>query len=240
MARSIGNAVRKSARQVLGFSDARFLIVDAKHTRHGWGDTSRSGLPIYPWTFRHGTVDLRTGPPDEILRHEIGHDLLERYIVANTRSGQYGTDAPDWLDESVAVAFEAGEEKAGRRCEASRLSKEGALLPVNRYLTMIHPDLAGTPRAAPTKPQGFSMTTSVSQDTPAFYAMSIAFPEYLVAKTGMASVLGKLARGVNKEVPLERMAFAMAMGANRRFDPEELNRDFLSWLASDGRYQCGG
>ncbi|MFL6858622.1 MAG: hypothetical protein ACJ8EB_12045 [Allosphingosinicella sp.] len=236
-----GNAISRSARDILEISDVQILIVDKRHTKYRWGDSTPSGLPVYPWSFAHGTVDLRKNPPDDILPHEIGHDLFRRYVVPETVAGEYGTAAPDWLDESVAVAFEAPEQKAGRRCEASRLSTSGALFPVHRFLTMAHPDSAAAPAPqAAGDARAFVRSTSVSQDTPAFYAMSIAFPEYLVARTGSTAILAELARASRTGVSLESRILSRVAGAGRQFDPEELNRDFLLWLASDKRYQCLG
>jgi hypothetical protein len=239
VATKVGSEVRGAAQDVLGIVNARFLIVDSRHSRYRWGDSTPSGLPVYPWSFAHGTVDLRVKPPDEILPHEIGHDLFRRYLIPSTRAGQYGTDAPDWLDESVAVAFEAPEQKAQRRCEASRLLGSGALIPIDRYLTMSHPDLAATPRAPNADRAGtFNLSSSVSAETPAFYAMSIAFYEYLVARTGSPSILAELARPSHDRQSIEQRLIARTADGRPRYGLEQMNEDFLHWLASDKRYQC--
>lgn len=176
-------------------------------------------------------------PPDDILPHEIGHDLFRRYVVPSTRPGQYGTDAPDWLDESVALAFEDAEQKAERRCEAYRHLKAGTLLPVDQYLTMEHPDLAATPRDAG-QSRDFVSSPTVSALTPVFYAMSLAFFEYLVDRTGSLSILGDIGRIANKgEAPDQWIKIKIA-GTHSEDSAAILNRDFVTWLSADSRYRC--
>lgn len=237
-AAEIGRAVQRMARDILGIADVRFLIVDGRHTKWRWGDTTPPGLPVYPWSFAHGTVAVAQ-PPDHILAHEIGHDLFRRYVVPATRPGQYGTDAPDWLDESVAIAFEDAEQKAERRCEAFRHLKSGTLIPIDRYLRMEHPDLPPSPSAGDAgQSKNFASSPTVSALTPVFYAMSLAFFEYLVDRTGSTSILGDIARISNKgEAPDQWIKIKIA-GTRSENSPAFLNQDFVTWLSADARYRC--
>lgn len=230
-----GRAVQIMARDILGIADARFLIVDGRHTKWRWGDTTSRGLPVYPWRFARPSVRVAQ-PPDDILAHEIGHDLFRRYVVPSTRSGQYGTDAPDWLDESVAIAFEDAELKAERRCEAFRHLKSGTLIPIDRYLAMEHPDLAGTPSDA-AQSRDFVSSPTVSPLTPVFYAMSLAFFEYLVDRTGSLSILGDIGRIASKGEAPDRWIKLKIAGAHPN-SAAILNQDFVTWLSADERYRC--
>lgn len=235
-ASEIGRAVRLMAREILGIADARFLIVDRRHSKWRWGDTTPRGLPVYPWKFARDSLTVAQ-PPDDILAHEIGHDLFRRHVVPSTRPGQYGTDAPDWLDESVAIAFEDSDQKAQRRCEAFRHLKSGTLIPIDRYLTMEHPDLAATPGDAD-RSRDFASSPDVSALTPAFYAMSLAFFEYLVDRTGATSILGDIGRIAEKGEAPDRWIRSRISGTHSTDSAASLNQDFVTWLAADERYRC--
>jgi hypothetical protein len=50
----------------------------------------------------------------------------------------YGGWAPDWLDESAAIAMESDNGKQGRRLRFSNLKPE-ARIPLPEFLTMVHP-----------------------------------------------------------------------------------------------------
>jgi hypothetical protein len=235
-ASEIGGTVQRMAREILGIAAVRFLIVDGRHSKWRWGDTMSRGLPVYPWRFANGAVPAGQ-PPDDILAHEIGHDLFRRYVVPSTRPGQYGTDAPDWLDESVAIAFEDSEQKAERRCEAFRHLKSGTLIPIDQYLTMEHPDLAATPVDAG-KSRDFSSAPTVSALTPVFYAMSLAFFEYLVDRTGSISILGEIGRIAKKGEAPDRWIKTRIAGKHSEDSAAILNQDFVTWLSTDARYRC--
>lgn len=238
-ATKIGVSVQRTARDVLGMTDVKFLIIDAGLTNLKWGDTTPSGLPVYPWSFAHGRVDLSVQPPDHILSHEIGHDLFRRYLVPSTRSQQYGTDAPDWLDESVAVAFEASEQKEERRCHALEHLRSGTLIPIQRYLTMSHPDSNATPGVSNSdQAQGFVLAPSFSPETPVFYAMSLAFHEYLVDRLGSTSVLGDIARASLGGEPTDQWILERLRGARGIGETGQLDHDFALWLTSQERYRC--
>jgi hypothetical protein len=234
-----GNQVARAAKELFRVPHVRFAIVDARHTKYRWGATRPDGLAVYPWSFVHGTNYVAVQPPNAILPHEMGHDLLRRYAIPSTHPGQYGTDAPDWLDESVAVAFEAPEDRAVRRCEASALLKSGALIPLRRFLAMDHPDLAANRRAlAGSGTGGLVFDSSASKDTPAFYAMSIAFPEYLAASTRSPAALAELVDTVRAGRAVGEWMSSRLGAPGQALDLDKLDRSFSAWLGSDARYRC--
>jgi hypothetical protein len=234
-----GNEVARAAREILRIPDARFAIVDARHSKYHWADTTPDGLAVYPWSFVHGTDYVAVQPPNSVLPHEIGHDLLRRYVIPATHPAQYGTDAPDWLDEAVAVAFETPEDQAQRRCEASSLLKSNALIPLRRFLTMDHPDLAANQKALAGGPaRTFVFDSSASKDTPAFYAMSIAFPEYLAVSTHSPAVLAEVIDAFRAGRSLEEWLPTRLRASSQDFGIEKMDQSFSGWLRSDTRYQC--
>jgi hypothetical protein len=234
-----GDEVARAAREVLRIPNARFAIVDSRHSKYHWADTTRDGLAVYPWSYVHGTEYVAVQPPNSILPHEIGHDLLKRYLIPATHPGQYGTDAPDWLDEAVAVAFEEPDDQAQRRCEASSLLKSDGLIPLRRFLAMVHPDLAANKKAlAGARTHTFVFDSSASKDTPAFYAMSIAFPEYLAAGTHSPAILAETIEAFRAGRPLDEWLPARLGGSGQDAGIDKMDRSFLEWLRSDSRYRC--
>lgn len=238
LAQELGNHVSRKAKDVLRLGDIRFTIADARHSKYKWADTTSEGLAVYPWKFVHGTNYVALQPPNSILPHEMAHDLLSRHLVANTRTGQYGTDAPDWIDESVAVAFDLPEDKAQRRCEASALLRSAKLIPLPRFLTMQHPDLVSI-RGADPAARDFVSDGTMSKETPAFYAMSLAFPEYLSAKTLSASVLADAIHAFQSGLPSSHWVVSRLASAGGGHSIQEVERDFLDWLGSSQDYRCG-
>jgi hypothetical protein len=75
------------------------------------------------------------------LSHELGHKwFIDRYPNGDTAqtSHAYGGWAPDWLDESAAIAMESENGKQRRRMRFSNLEPE-ARIPLPEFLTMVHP-----------------------------------------------------------------------------------------------------
>src|SRR5438270_5043663 len=80
LATTMCNHIERVARNVLRLTAVHFVIVDGAHHKYHWGDTSPDGLAVYPWRFVHGTDYLATQPPNSILPHEVGHDILRRSL----------------------------------------------------------------------------------------------------------------------------------------------------------------
>lgn len=234
-AMALGEHVRQSAKDFLGLTSIRIEISDAAATKARWGEMTVDGYSIYPWRFVRGARSI-TQPPDEILPHEIGHDLLRRFLAPSSRPGQYGTDVPDWLDEAVAIAFELPEDKGRRRCEAASLDRSGDLLSLHRFLSMEHPSLASIPDRGDNV--GFVQQSKVDGDTPAFYALSLAFTEYLIERTGSTMVLAHLLQRARTTSSPERIVDELLASHEEEYDSAALERDFLAWLRSSSDYVC--
>ena len=127
------------------------------------------------------------------LAHEIGHKLFIATIWGSNRSGQYGGDAPDWLDEAAAILMETESLAQVRREQFIASVNNKELIPLSQYLLMTHPALERSlvkPRDAATAPErSVSIHTRhlQGQDAQAltiFYAQTRGFVDYLLARTG--------------------------------------------------------
>lgn len=75
------------------------------------------------------------------LSHELGHKwFVDRYPSEDTEQTEhaYGGWAPDWLDESAAIAMESEDGKQRRRVKFSEIEPEKRI-PLAEFLTMVHP-----------------------------------------------------------------------------------------------------
>ena len=232
------NAAYRSAGSVLNLADARFGIVDSDYTTSRWGDRSPDGLPVYVWTFRKSSTNRTLPPPVYLLRHEIGHDLFVRYLVPSTKRDQYGGDAPDWLDEMAAVAFEGEALKAIRRRAAVRYAREAKLIPLQRFLTMVHPEMAKG--SIPTSSgQLAPVFEARSNETLQFYSTATAFYDFLVIRTKSAAIIAQLAAAFRDGENLDQWILARTGYEERENGIEALNADFLTWIACDPDYGGG-
>lgn len=234
-----GHAAQAAARDVLALPDVRFGITDRGGTNGQWVNLAADGKPVYTWVFRRKAGDRKPVPSSYALRHEIGHDLFIRYLAPSSRGDQYGGDAPDWLDEMAAIAFEGAELTASRRRDAARFARGATLLPLGRFLTMTHPEWASRPPPTPSK-EIVQIRLATSEDSPQFYAMGRAFYDFLVDRTKSPSIVAELAAAFRKGEPLDRWILSRTGPAGRTGDLGALNAEFLAWIASDERYDVVG
>ena len=226
-----GEAAYLAAKSVLGLQNPRFSIVDVDLTSHEWGDLSSDGRPIYVWQFKKGSNPPSQPPPTYLLRHEIGHDLFIRYLVPSTTPDQYGGDAPDWLDEMAAVAFEGEALRAGRRRTSVRAAGEGKLIPLQRFFTMAHPEMAAGSIPVSTDRRATAFDAQ-SNDTLQFYSMASSFYDFLVSRIKNDAIVAELAAAFRRGEPLEQWILARTGYSSI----QALNAQFENWIASDPRY----
>lgn len=231
-----GQAAQAAAREVLSLPDVRFGIADLGGKNAQWVNLAADGRPVYTWVFSRKAGDQKPVPPSYVLRHEIGHDLFTRYLAPSSMGDQYGGDAPDWLDEMAAVAFEGAALTASRRADAARYARDATLLPLGRFLTMTHPEFASRP---PPDPSGQTVRVRLAsnEETPRFYAMSRAFYDFLVDRTKSPSIVAELAAAFRKGERLDSWILSRTRQAG---DLGALNAEFLAWIASDQRYRAAG
>jgi hypothetical protein len=232
-----GRAAQAAAREVLALPDVRFGIADLGGKSTQWVNLGADGKPVYTWVFSNKAGDQKPVSAAHVLRHEIGHDLFIRYLAPSSTADQYGGDAPDWLDEMAAVAFESPVQTASRRSLASRYAREATLIPLGRFLTMAHPEFASRPPPDPSG-QTVRIRLSSSEDTPRFYVMCRAFYDFLVDRTKSPAIVAELAAAFRKGERLDRWILSRYGG--RATDLGALNAEFLAWIASDRRYASAG
>ncbi|MFA5968731.1 MAG: hypothetical protein WC816_05760 [Sphingomonas sp.] len=200
-----GTVAQRAARRFLGLDAPPFLIAAASPAT----TTPLGGCAfLFPWPFpqpREGAARL----PTHVLPHEIGHALFIRYLVPKTRSDEYGGDAPDWLDEMAALAFEDAAGVRLRRRDTWRHTGRGALIPLSRLLSMPHPEWSAR-SIAPGPPTESATHQPRSVDTPAFYATVRALFDFLIDRTGDEQIVRLLAEQVRAGVPLDQWLLAHA------------------------------
>lgn len=232
-----GGAAHAAAREVLLLPDARFGITARTPRNSRWVAIAPDGSPVYSWAFRNAASGGKAVPPSHALRHEIGHDLFIRHLVPSSRQDQYGGDAPDWLDEMAAVAFEGAGVTATRRREAARLARSATLIPMDRFLTMTHPEWAAD-RTSAARPGGaaYRVRLAASADTPRFYAMARALYDYLVDRTGSPAVVAELGAAFRRGERLDAWILARSDRHGVSAYLGDLDADLRGWIQSDSRY----
>ncbi len=234
-----GQAAQAAARDVLALPDVRFGIADLDSKNAQWVNLAADGTPVYTWVFSRKAGDQQPVSSNHVLRHEIGHDLFIRYLAPSSMDDQYGGDAPDWLDEMAAVAFEGPAQTASRRHLAARYAREATLIPLGRFLTMTHPEHSSRPPPNSSR-QMVRIKLVSNEDTPRFYAMSRAFYDFLVDRTKSPSIVAELAAAFRRGEPLDRWILSRTGQGGRTGDLGALNAEFLAWIASDHRYEAAG
>ena len=224
-----GHATRLAAEKILLLKNVTFAVVEEGSGNFRWGDTAE-GFITYTWTFPHGPQRFKPRPAITMLRHEIGHELFARNLVSTSHEDQYGTDAPDWLDEMAAVAFEDTNQRLSRKQDA----ESKGLLPLTTLLRMTHPEF-GAPVVREAG-QAFAAGSVSSDQTIPFYATVSCLYEFLSEKAGHEGIVAELAgaftRGDNLEFwILGRLGYDRQTGSL-----EQMNADFLQWFASEQRH----
>lgn len=227
-----GRAAREAAKRVLLLPDVRFAIIEEGTGADRWGSFT-SGYVIYNWPFPNGTRRSAARPATRVLRHEIGHDLLARHSIPGSGKDQYGTNAPDWLDEMAAIAFEGSEEQSDRR-RAARRRADAGLLPLSKLFSMTHPEFR------PSSPIGDSQVVATSQptsdDTMRFYATIQAFYDFLLDRTGNKAIIAELANAFVQGADLQTWIVERVEARPGHTSLAQLNGDFVQWFSRDPRY----
>ncbi|WP_394664500.1 hypothetical protein [uncultured Sphingomonas sp.] len=228
-----GKAVQDAAKRVLELSAIRFAVVEEGSFGTSWGQM-KNGYVVYPWPFPNGLRKRTSRPAIKVLRHEVGHDLFQRYFVPKSRIDQYGTDAPDWLDEMAAIAFEGPGEQAERRRNIRSGIAQGTLLPLSRLLSMVHPEFG--PSSSLGKNAIIVTSSPTSGDTILFYLTIQAFYDFLRSQTGSDAIVVEIAAAFRRGDDLtmwiaRRVGIDTGVGCLERLDDR-----FLQWLTADPRY----
>jgi hypothetical protein len=228
-----GKAAQEAARRLLLLPSLHFAIIEEGSGSDRWGSVS-DGYIVYPWPFPNGSRRLTARPATHVLRHEIGHDLLERYVVPKSSKSQYGTDAPDWLDEMAAVAFEGAEQQSNRRRTARREAARAGLLPLSQLLSMEHPEFKSKVAVDPT--QVIATMEPTSSDAIRFYSTVQAFYDFLLARVRNTAIVAELTGAYMRGDDLKMWVINKLRSGREVGSLEKVDADFLRWLATDPRY----
>lgn len=145
------------------------------------------------------------------LRHELNHLFLTATLFAGAAPDQYGSSAPDWFEEAVAIAGETTAMKARRRDHFVELLCAGRLVPLDRFLVRPHPlfasqvmqrqlaDARVAARDAPTLAVVDVQRLDISEQAIAdFYAQSMALAEFLAQTTNNPNILGRVGQALRQ------------------------------------------
>ena len=233
-AESEGLAAFRAAKDVLDLEGARFGIVEQGCSDAAWASKDGAGYTVYPWNFVHGPRRGSSRPATDVLRHEIAHDLFVRFVAPRTREDEYGGDAPDWLDEMAAVAFESPREERDRRAAARMDADTVGLIPLPRLMEMTHPEYGHI--SAGKGGTSFLAKTPNSGLTIVYYSTIKAFYDFLVWRTGRRDIIADMGRAVTTGQDL-RTWLPRRLGYARGPSPmERMDGEFQRWFASDPRY----
>jgi hypothetical protein len=230
-----GRAAKEAAKEVLSLPNVSFAIVEEGYADARWG-SSTAELVTYTWTFPNGSQKQAPRPATYVLRHEIGHDLFVRHLVPNTKEHQYSSDAPDWLDEMAAMAFEGPEQQLSRRQVARMDVDKTGLLPLSTLFSMPHPEFRAQ-RPVPAKGRTFSIGTPSSNNTIRFYSTIRALYDFLVERTGSKAIVAEIAAAFMRGEHLESWILRRAGYERQEGSLESMNADLLRWLSEDPRYK---
>lgn len=228
-------SVRRDSRKYLMVSGVKFQFRD-----HDIAAQTKS-LPIdvdaipFSWKFPEGR-DL--SPEAEgvligLIRHELGHQVFLRRVLPPSQGGQYGSDAPDWLDESAAIVMESPRMKNDRRVLARLLARQNMLVPLSEFLVMRHPEAGkGAAQRLADVPNAIFMSSDPAR-TLAFYSQCQAFTDFLLSKTGETDILRQLADAVARQEDYVDVV-RRNLGISKSEDSMHvLNARFLSWVEDE-------
>lgn len=229
-----GAAAQEAAERVFLLHNAHFALVEEGLGGNRWSSLS-NGYIVYSWPFPNGSRKFASHPSPHDLRHEIGHDLLARYLIPRSSDGEYGTDAPDWLDEMAAIAFEGAEQQSNRQQVARMEADRVGLLPLERLMTMVHPEFRT--RLATASDTAFTTAQPTSKDTVRFYSTIRVFYDYLIAKTGDRAIVAHLAAAYRRGDNLKTWIVDRLRPKGEGDSLEAVNANLLRWFDIDPRYK---
>lgn len=171
-----------------------------------------------------------------MLPHELGHLWFTQAFWLTAGQGDegvshYGGPGPDWLDELAAILLEDAPTTDRRRAQMQQLLRgevvptigpvagRDTLLDLKGFLSRAHPALARVQMTPPNLPAGGGVALvytpaggapSAAAQERLFYIQARGFADFLIDKTGRATVFADIAH-------------ALADG-----------RSFETWLSTDG------
>lgn len=144
------------------------------------------------------------GAEQNTLRHEVGHMMYRATYWPDAMDPprlQYGSPAPDWLDEAAAILMETAESQGARAGQflAAAQASAGGVPPLAEFLQMEHPVLAGPvmrrlERGESTE-SGVQLMVSDDIDldgVTTFYGQSLLLGMFLIEASGNPRILAEI------------------------------------------------
>lgn len=212
-----------------------------------------------PWMTQYFGLGNRTGAlanghhfdNESGIRHELNHVFFTAAFFPDSHEPQYGSDAPDWLDEAVALVAERPEAKARRRAHFHAQVCSGRLMPLDRFLEQPHPlfalpsfrDMIAARKAANAGAPGMMAVRVDQLQLPKdalldFYAQSLAVADFLMQSTGDPKILAHIVRDLKGDGASRRPTWIARTGAS---DAAALAGRFEAWslrVARAGTADC--
>ena len=183
-----------------------------------------------------------------ILAHELSHMWFHQAYYPNSEPDgepQYGSDAPDWLDELSAVLAENEAVTKGRLKALKKLAASGnfdAFWPLEEYFQMEHPLFRQVAKmreqASNAKEDSAVMIKSLDDfdfgenpRNPAdFYAQSRGFADYLIDKSGNPAIFHEIATHISSGHSMESWLKKSGTQHNIPSNITELEADWHTWM----------
>ncbi len=180
-----------------------------------------------------------------VLEHEYGHLAVAARVHEPDGSGGagYGTSLPDWLEESIAMAFTPAPPEA--RAQAVAAIRRSSL-PVTRFVADRHPGAARVGGAGGAKPwveieatiriEGAPRSSEAPTVANLYYPFSQLFGEFLVDTAGPGALGELLALALSTNGP-ETGWPDVPEGSRLPEDAAALEAAFSAWLAAQPQEQ---
>lgn len=228
------------------------IIIDTKK--------SKNKVPKYdvavvlPWIFRREphiekqdlyfdqkvTYYARSFGPNSPIPHEVGHLLFGKYIIKNggwtNETSQYGSAAPDWLDEAVAILFEADKDKEARKVQFYESIRNGSTFELQSFVNSEHPiwlkKKNKTQNVEPAKTvSGSGGDSPQYSEEILFYLRSLAFAEFLIEKSGNNCILAEIGTAFSNGQSFESWLSTQTQIKNIN-SVGTLEREFFDWVTA--------
>ena len=221
-----------------------------------------------PWPFNRSVSQSdesfnrhqkRVEDSDKNLPHEIAHQLYKSHIWKRTpQSRQYGTDAPDWLDEVSALLVEDLYVTKKRRLRLDGYAEQSLLIPMSNFFNMVHPVLSQptikaameaaaaniiqqqAPEDVKLDSEGrrmivrFQIVIDPAENPDIFYAQARGFIDYLIIKTNDPAVFLDISKNLKNGKSMSEWLYIYRPLSIAVLPStiEELEEDFFSWIDS--------
>ena len=169
-----------------------------------------------------------------VLMHEVAHLFFISFFGSTSGVLQYGSDAPDWLDEMAAVLAEDAEMNARRRQHfVSLRNGDGIERPYDlaEYLSTTHPAFAGAQEAI--QRSDFEMGESGSRmivitgeeaermrqasNPLRFYSQSRVFADFMIEQSGDERIFAQIGQALQSGASFEEWLATNTAGLPQEF-----------------------